>query len=99
MYDYIQVFKKDEPEYKKLEAAAELLTKKSPRGYTYYVGETYFDFGQNWIWTTILCKGGQWGSYQALSPRTQGLIIESEDLESAVAEILNGKFCPDRLEV
>lgn len=97
MYDYITLFNHEDVEYQKLEAAAELLTEKSPRGYTYYVGDTYFDFGQNWKWTTILCEGSGWGSYQALSPRTQELIIESDNLAEAVEEVLNGKYCPDRL--
>ena len=97
MTEYIKTFAPDSEEYKSLEAAAKLLTEKSPLHYTYYVGETYFDCGQNWVWTTILVRGGEWGGYQALSPRTQELIIEAVDLEEAVMEVLNGKYCPDRL--
>ena len=94
MDEYISVFAKDSMERKQLEKAAKLMTEKSRRGYQYYVGETYFDFGQNWKWTTILTD-----DFQALYPTEQEAIILSdtpEELEAAVDEYFRGKYCPDK---
>lgn len=95
-----KVIRRYEPgtrEYEKLEEAARLLTEKSPRGYRYYVGVTYSNFGYAWIWTTILCDGGGNGGYQALMPHDQKAIFESDDLEAVVDEILGDKYCPDKV--
>jgi len=86
-------------EYKKLEAVAAMLTAFSPNNRKYYVGETYFDYGQDWKWTTVLCEGGEWGAYQALYPAQQEAIIDAEsakELAEAVESIFADKFCPDK---
>lgn len=93
MSKYIKVFNADSPEYARLQAAAELMTKRSPLGYHYHVGDTYFDFGQNWVWTTILCDGG----YQALYPRDQERIITG-DIDAAVTAVFADKYCPDHID-
>lgn len=97
MSKYIKTFSPESDEYKKLDVAAKLLTVKSPRRYNYRVGETYFDFGQNWVWTTVLCDGGDWGGYQALNPRNQEAVIEADNLEAVVDAILGDKYCPDKV--
>lgn len=86
-------------EYKRLSAAAAMLTVKSPKKSRYYVGETYFDYGQDWKWTTVLCDGSEWGSYQALNPREQEeiLLCDMSELDKITNEVLADKFCPDHL--
>lgn len=91
----IKVFDRESTEHKRLEVAASLMTLKSPCGYRYEVGETYFDFGQGWRWTTVL-KVGKDG-WQALSPREQEDIV-SGDIDEAVESWLNDKYNPDREE-
>jgi hypothetical protein len=100
MSTYITTFEKGSEEYEKLQIAALMLTNRSPRGYLYEVGETYFDFGQNWKWTTIMC----WANcnpYQALNPREQEEIILSDtydEMVKTVELIFTDKFCPDKKE-
>ena len=98
MSAYIKVFGADAPERDKLNRVAHILTGLSPRGYHYRVGETYFDFGQDWKWTTILCDGGSFGGYQALNPREQEDIILADvaELPRIAQEILSDKYCPDK---
>jgi len=72
---FIKTFAKGTQEYKNLEAAAALMTAFSPKGIIYRVQETYFDYGQDWMWTTIIAyeDSPRWGrdSWQALNPREQ----------------------------
>lgn len=99
MSNYIKTFRNDSPEYSALNRAAQIMTERSPRGYHYYVGDTFFDYGQNWVWTTILSDGGNWGGYQALCPRDQEAIIIAatpEALEAAIERIFADKYCPDK---
>ena len=100
MSAFISVFDKGSEEYERLQLAALMLTNRSPNGRTYYVGETYFDYGQGWKWTTILChSGGTWGDYQALYPSAQDEIILASKIDELVAiveGILADKHCPDR---
>lgn len=100
---YIKRYRSDAPEYDKLRRAANILTGLSPNGWSYYVDETYFDFGQNWKWTTILCHRtgrGFTDTYQALSPAAQERVILSPvaELPAVCAEILHGKYCPDKIK-
>ena len=101
---FISTFKYHTPEREKLEAAAKMLTVFSPKKFTYYVDETYFDYGQDWKWTTILCEGNDYGScintWQALSPRQQENIIMADTpnaMADAVMGVFNGDFCVDKL--
>ena len=90
--DIISVFKPGSWEYEQLRIAAEMLTEKSPDGYRYYVGETYFDLGQGWVWTTILCDSGSpWGDSQALTPAQQEEIILSKDLDATTDSLIYWK--------
>lgn len=97
----IKIYHHDTPEYERLLMAAALMNHNSPRGYHYTVGVTYFDFGLNWEWTTIICDGGNFGGYQALSPREHEKIVTAEtimDIKAAVIEVFSDKSCPDRIE-
>ena len=65
-------------EYKNLVAVASLLNAISDNGY--YVGETYFDYGQDWVWTTIMYHS-KWGDVQALYPRQWEEILLAGSIE------------------
>lgn len=101
MSSEISVFSIGSEEYKKLEKLAMCLTLKSPNGHRYYVGVTYYDYGQLWRWTTVICEGGSFGSYQALNPAEQAEILVSDGSFEEVCRIADGvlrdKFCPDRV--
>lgn len=95
----ITVYKRNSKEYKALEAAAAMLTALSPRETVYKVEETYFDFGQNWMWTTVIAYRKDGGSWQALSPREQDLITEeisAANIAKAVEMVKNDIFNPDK---
>lgn len=98
---YIKTYKLGDPEFENLYKLADILTRKSPNKYVYYVGDTYFDLGQNWMWTTVLCRGG-WSSYQALSPREQeeAILAKSDaELEKIADSVLSDKYCPDKKRI
>lgn len=99
MNNMIKVFPEGSASRERLKTAASLLSAFSPDKRTYYVSETYFDFGQDWKWTTILCNGSKWGDYQALNPRNQEDILLAEsptELAKVIEDIFNDKFCPDK---
>ena len=92
MVDAIKVFGPQSKEYKKLQAAAILLNaeKEADDKAVFEVRDVYFDFGQGWMWTTIVLNGGdEWSSYQALNPAHQGMIVygDFEDFAKAVWEV------------
>jgi len=94
----IRKFERGEDGYKRLALMAALLEYKSPNGWPYEVGETYFDFGQGWKWTTILCRGGVCGGFQAVNPAEQERILfdDVNTFPALADEILADKFCPDK---
>ena len=92
----IKVFEHGTVEYARLAAVAAALTELSPKGYNYYVGVTYFDHGQDWKWTTVLCDGG-WCGYQALNPREQEDVLSGVDVIEVANMVLSDKYCPDRV--
>jgi hypothetical protein len=75
----IKIFNRGSDEYNKLEAAAQLL--ETFTGKEYYVGDTYFDLGQDWKWTTVLQTSEQWGGVQILTPKAQEDIITASNAE------------------
>lgn len=98
---YIKTYKLGDPEFENLYKLADILTKKSPNKYVYYVGDTYFDLGQNWMWTTVLCRG-DWSSYQALNPREQeeAILANSDvELEKIADSVLSDKYCQDKKRI
>ncbi len=70
-------------EYAKLEAVAGMLTSFSPNNAVYEVEDVYFDYGQDWVWTTI-CRHG-YHDCQVLNPRQWETII----MASTIAEIID----------
>ena len=87
--NHIKVFKADSEEYKKLEKAAQLMNILHEEEGRHFVRETYFDFGQDWKWTTIICDkpGSEWGGYQALCPRDQELILAATNGDEILAAV------------
>ena len=83
--EYIKVFDRDSKEYEKLKLAADIMSFDT--GISHYVGDTYFDFGQDWKWTTILAKDITWGAYQALCPRQQEMILNADSTDDIIAGI------------
>ena len=96
MSAFISVFEPDSYEHDRLRLAAAIMTVKSPRGYQYHVEDTYFDFGQDWKWTTIVREDSTWGGVQALNPRQQEEIILADNIEAAVDAVFEDEWCTDR---
>lgn len=89
-------FTPDMREYDLMKAFAKLLTENSPNGWTYYVADTYLDFGQDWRWTCILCKSDT-GSYQALSPRQWFEIVNEEKPQrELMGDFFSNDMCTDK---
>lgn len=84
--DVIRTYFRNSDEYRKLKDLVDRLNQASSKN-TYTVGETYFDYGQDWKWTTILAdpiKPEVWqGGYQVLCPRDFKMILSDD---AAVAE-------------
>ena len=81
------------PQRDSLEIAAKLLTRFNRKNYIYHVGETYFDFGLDWSWTTILAHDAANAerTWQALSPKEWKDIIEastSDELMKAIVDFM-----------
>ena len=96
--EIIRTYAPTEAEYKALTKAALLLTITSETGTTYRVEETYFDYGQDWKWTTIVAHSPKYGSYQALTPRRFEDILKSTDLLATLANMKKDKFWLDKKE-
>ena len=89
---YIKVFSPSSDEYQKLVLAAQILSNFT--GKSYFVKETYFDYGQDWKWTTILRHDSD-GNVQVLSPRDQENILtafNATDLGKACDRVLNKTY-------
>lgn len=96
MDKFIRTFTPDTPEYNRLACAAQILTAVSPRKFTYKVEVTYFDFGQNWLWTTIIAYRPDGESYQALYPADQEAILTTDNLIATLVQISRGKYWLDK---
>ena len=95
--DHIKIFAPGSAEHLALTRAAALMTGLSPNGWRYFVGDTYFDFGQGWLWTTILCEHSSdavLGCFQAINPAIQKSILQAESAEELL-EIAKAYFLRD----
>ena len=71
-------------EEKKLRAVAKMLEAVSPNDYDYEVEGTFFDYGQGWMWTTIICRNYYEegvSSWQAINPKQWNDILEAETVD------------------
>ena len=92
-----RIVKETEPEYRKLQIVAQMLTYDSKHNATYTVNDVYLDYGQNWMWTTI-CRVG-YRECQVLSPRDWDDIMNSRSLEEllrCVRNIQNDEYFGDK---
>ena len=86
----IRVLRPGEDAYENLEYACDIMFANSKNNFNYEVENTYFDFGQDWKWTTIICYDeGNNRSWQVLSPREWGEITEAQSLEEIDQYVLN----------
>ena len=93
-----RVLGRDEKAYKNMVAVAKILTAVSINDYEYKVEDVYFDFGQNWMWTTITYDS-KWGGVQILNPRQWEKIVmafTAEELFSVVEDIRSDKYFSDK---
>jgi len=89
---------RNEKAYKNMMAVAKMLEALSPNEATYTVEDTYLDYGQDWMWTTIICRKDN-SSCQILSPRQWKMIEKAETLEYlvlCVEDIRNDKYFTDK---
>lgn len=89
--------KHDEQAFKNMVAVAGLLTALSPNNAQYLVRDVYLDFGQDWMWTTIIRRG--YHDCQVLSPREWENIVLADgltDIAACVEDIRNGDWFADR---
>lgn len=92
-----QTLKMDSREFKKLECVARMLELESKHNAEYEVRDVYFDYGANWMWTTIV-RTHDWMECQVLSPRQWRMIMDCEtgaDLVKVVDDIRNGEYFND----
>ena len=84
-------------EFRNLTAVAKMLEAISPNEAFYRVQDVYFDFGQDWMWTTIVRYG--YRECQILSPRQwEGIMLAKtvDDLADCVNEIISDKYFGDK---
>lgn len=91
--DFIKIFNRNSKEYQKIRAVAEILTLYNDVGAFFCVDDTFFDFGENLKWTTIV--GGKPysndGQYQLLYPGQLEIIINGTfyDVSNVIFDLLN----------
>ena len=93
--DALQLFPKDSKEYEKLQMAALSLNVLDARGTKYTVEDTYFDYGQDWKYTTLIANASDTSfSYQALTPRQQRALLEcpNKNLYAWCEEFIKSKL-------
>lgn len=74
----VKNYGEDKALYMRLETLADLLNCNALEAGAkshYWVDETYLDYGQDWMWTTIL-KDSDWGSVQVLCPRDWKVLLD-----------------------
>lgn len=96
MNNLLKTYEYGTPEFERLSIAAQVLTAISPHKYKYRVEDTYFDFGQDWMWTTIIAYRPDGESYQALDPVRHVQILNSENLLWTLSEIIQNKYWLDK---
>ena len=70
---HLRILDKDERAYKNMQVVCDFLNALCETDTVYEIRNVYFDFGQNWWWTTICNNKG----VQVLNPR------EWEEIENA----------------
>ena len=87
----LRILEKTEQAYKNMEAVCAMLNALCKTDTEYWVGETWFDHGQGWRWTTIINNHRT----QVLNPREWEEIEVAQtgaDLVRITDAIRNGKY-------
>lgn len=91
-YDFeIKQFDTESEEFQKLRDVADKVSENSP--IKLRVEDTYFDYGQNWLWTTLIAiheKANGTSTWQAIYPTQQAAILAGYGQE--VADFLIEKY-------
>lgn len=90
---------KDAQAYDNMIEVAGMLTSTSYNNWAYEVEDCYLDYGQKWMWTTIICYNDKGESHQVLNPAewVQICNAESEEkLKQIVDEIKSDEYFQDR---
>jgi hypothetical protein len=95
-------YSKDSDEYKKLQAFCNRINNYYSDGsVNCYVDDTYFDYGQDWKWTTVIVSSVKGDSYQ-ISPADQEAILIGADAKVEKKTIKHIEdfwgFAPDTYE-
>ena len=90
--DTIRQFEPDTEEYGRLRIASQEMTKASTKGTIFSVGDCYFDFGQRWMWTTIIAHRPDGEHWQVLSPADHERILSSPCIRNTVFDIMHDKY-------
>lgn len=96
MTETIRIYPNGTEEREALQRLADVLTIASKNGITYHVEETYFDYGQNWKWTTICAYRPDGASWQILNPRNHAEIIAGKETLQAAVDLYNGRYWLDK---
>ena len=96
MTETITVYPYGTEERENLQRVADILTITSPNKITYHVENVYFDFGQDWTWTTITAYRRNGDSWQILNPKKHAAIIAGGDPLQAVLDLRNGPYWQDK---
>lgn len=99
-----RIIDRKETAYKMLETVASMLNVHAVLNHSdtvFTVGDCYFDYGQDWMWTTIIADNPNktFGSYQVLNPVEWRTILLAESVEDIIiafnSVILNPYFSLD----
>lgn len=89
----------DAKAYDNMIEVAGMLTKDSFNGWNYEVEDCYLDYGQKWMWTTIIAYDETGHSHQVLNPREWKIIVNAnneDELREITNEIQSDKYFQDR---
>ena len=80
----IKVFNYGSEEFKRLELACNLLNEFDKEA-KYRVGVTWFDFGQDWKWTTIIVEyDSKWSNGYQIDPKNHEDILNAREMKDLV---------------
>jgi len=82
-----RTLERTERAYLKMELVAKALELASPNGAKYRVEDVYLDYGQDWMWTTIVRHG--YKECQVLNPREWEDIVFYADDAHALATVVD----------
>lgn len=78
--EYLKVFPPDSIEFQQLQMAAILLNQMCTDR-QFHVQVTYYDFGQHWLYTTLIAMNTDTQTtYQALQPNEQEILVTEQPI-------------------